>query len=78
MAFHTRCIYVYKYTSHLLGPHDAMVTDHAPTMELNSVFGTRNGCTLFLTIVLCSKAYANDIKLASLKAGPMKLRPNLQ
>jgi hypothetical protein len=41
------------------------------------VLGTIYGCTLFRTIVLCSKAYAKPINVASDHAGPRKERPNL-
>jgi len=47
------------------------------TTSPSSVFGTMYGWTRFLTSVLCSYAYASEISLASLNAGPRKLRPNL-
>ena len=48
-----------------------------PTTSTSSVEGTIYGCTLLRVCVLCSYAYAYPIRLASLQAGPMKLRPNL-
>jgi hypothetical protein len=35
------------------------------------------GCTLFLTIVLCSNAYASPMSFASVHFAPKKLMPKL-
>ncbi len=48
-----------------------------PTTSTSSVDGTIYGCTLFRTIVRCSKAYAKPMREASLQAGPMKEMPKL-
>lgn len=46
------------------------------TASPRSVVGTRYGCTRCLTSVLCSNAYANPMRSASLHDGPRKLIPN--
>ena len=48
------------------------------TTLTNSVVGSMYGCTLFLTMVLCSKAYPKPMSVASLHAGPRKERPKLR
>lgn len=52
------------------------VCDDYFTTSLNSVLGTTYGCTSLRCMDLCSKAYANEIRVVSLNLAPRKLMPN--
>ena len=55
-----------------------MLIIYFPTTSASSLFGLMYGCTLPLTWVLCSKAYARPMSFASVNFAPRKLIPNLE